>query len=257
MLAQSDIILEIYTENIAYMRDYLKLSVSDNSFFYQVENSNPLVYKGLSYDTSSARNLALYIIALKYSSDDVPNQQVRSLYDMVESIKQSVSSDDYTSKFYIDLSCSLLNVPGIAKNDKVTSDTSNKESVFTLSQYYYYKANDLKTQNIQDSSDILTKLASLDISNDSSGSKQVLKNIDIFSYKNQDDFYVILNLYVDLMLDNNLLTADLKDNIKSYIDQYKSIYGYNSKNGNYSFEESVYYTNILNMMNGGHSNALR
>lgn len=255
MLAQSEMYAAVYIENINYMKHCLHLPTSDHSFFNATALNSPLVYKGVVYDVTSPRNLAFYLTALADTSNDLSEQQLKTLYNIINTQKQNTRADNYAAQFYIKLSCGLLNLDystgGAASLPKSTRDWS-------LSHYYEYKLNNVKIDGIKtDSGDILSELASMDIENNKNIVKSSLEHLKILEYQNSDDFDVILNFYTGLILDNGLADTEIKNKIETYIKSKECDYGYCSDRGNYDFEASVYYTNILNMLNEGRSNGLR
>jgi hypothetical protein len=253
ILAQPEMYAAIYIENIEYMNHYLKLPVIDNTFFHLLATNNPIVYKGILYDVTKPRNLALYLTALTYSSEDITGQQLQTLTNIVNSKMQSVNPEDSTSMFYLKLCCDILDIKYSFAEKNNLQDISQCTD---FTQYYEFKINNVKTTNLQTSNNILEKLAFMDVSV-SQDIVNELSKINIFDYKSNANFDVVLNFYVNLMLNSNMMNEYTKKSIIDYIKSYECVYGYSTPEGNYDFETSVYYTNIINILNGGLSSELR
>lgn len=86
--------------------------------------------------------------------------------------------------------------------------------------------------------------------------KKKLENIDIFSYKKEDEFGTLLNLYVCDLKKYDIITDEISKKIKAYIERNSGEFGY-EVDGAYDFRTSVYYTNILYILNGGEDIGLR
>lgn len=133
----------------------------------------------------------------------------------------------------------------------------NEETTITTF-YYYLKNRQIRLDSVEIfPEDILFQLLYLDVLNDRLFIIEKMNEINIISYKEHDYFPILLNLYVAISLDNQIMTGEQEDAIIAYISTRKNIFGYSGRSSNFDFQTSTYYTNVLNMLNRGESNGLR
>lgn len=114
--------------------------------------------------------------------------------------------------------------------------------------YFYYKMTGKQTKDITyDAKDILQNLAYQYIF---AADKDFLNSLDIVSYKNNDMYALILDIYTDLCFKNNIKFN--KKDILNWIHTLKTPFGYKTPKGNYNFEFATMIDNIrIKIESGG------
>lgn len=166
-------------------------------------------------------------------------------------IRDNVNTDDYESIFYLSLAARYLGID---------AGISNVDANETEKNYYYLLLSGIDREFeelYKEGGSIQELLYACDCSDESAEKIELLKQIDIFDYVEEEDFAVLLNLYVISMIENALMTESLSAMIIEYIEQSACEYGYTQNDGAYDFRTSVYDTNILYLLNGGEDIGLR
>lgn len=254
ILTQPDILASQYIDSIMILNKSLHRNNLKDTFFASYLKENKTFYKPVIYDTNSLRNIALYINSLTFSSKRVSNSLYEQLVSITLSLKEKISTNDFVSQYYYSYICKRLGL-----NDSIEiQEETNTDKGNIKDDYYQYKLNDtlLPKKDIT-KEDILYKLMYLDICGDSSFIKESMNSIDILTYKDEQDFPALLNLYVCILSNNKLMKKSIKTKIITFIEQKKNVYGYAGLKENYDFEASSYYSNVLNILNGADDYGLR
>ncbi|MFV0254613.1 MAG: hypothetical protein ACK5G7_00555 [Erysipelotrichaceae bacterium] len=256
MLSQTDILTSQYINCINIINKLLKPNVSlADSFYEKYEAESKLCYKGLNFEIGSVKNLALYLTGLHYSLDSDNEILYNQLLTFINQIDSSINKEDATSLFYYNYICQKLNMNGSSFSDEVDK-TLNENKIIEI--YFKLKNNGETLGRIDLSTyDELSKLLYLDVCHDKEYISESLVDFEIWDLKDAKEFPFMLNLYTAVLLKNNLLADDSIKNINEYIESQENIYGYKGLADNYDMEASVYYTNIINMIESGYDSGLR
>lgn len=253
IMSQPDIIVSLYMENLSLLSSLLGNKGLSETFFSKFKSDNSICHESVIYDINSLKNLALYTTALYYSDEKVTKQLYNTLQDVLNQLKVTISEDNYSAVFYYNYVCSRLGI-----EDKIDINYDEKKELSIDDSYYYIKSNGILLEKRElNSEDILYHLLYLDVCEDEKYVESIIKDINIFEYKDEDDFPFMLNLYTSIMLRFDSILKKEKNSIITFIESKENLYGYVDDNKNYNFETSVYYTNILNMLEGSGDCGLR
>lgn len=118
-------------------------------------------------------------------------------------------------------------------------------------KYYCHKFMNSTTEELtlEKVDDLQDKVTKLDIMEVNSSTKEEVKKLyeEVLAFSGEE-FYTILNTYVNLLLVHEI-NFD-KSEIKEKISNYECTLGYCKNDGNYDFELSIYLNNILNLLEG-------
>lgn len=118
-------------------------------------------------------------------------------------------------------------------------------------QYYCFKFLDLHSEAPLEvnNHDLLEQVIKFDVLEVNDANKQeIIELYDEVLSLSEDDFYVVLNIYLNLLITHNI-EFDEKDFIDK-VSSYECALGYCTETGNYDFEMSIYLNNILNLLKG-------
>lgn len=206
--------------------------------------------KGILYQISSPYNLACFVTALAYQNKDISDNVARNLKIIFQQLERNISSDNCRDEYYLKYVADFLNIDYIIP---VKSADEVDNTYYSL--LLYDKDVDIK-EFTSDENSTLELLAGAYVCKKDDIVKKKLENIDIFSYKKEDEFGTLLNLYVCDLKKYDIITDEISKKIKAYIERNSGEFGY-EVDGAYDFRTSVYYTNILYILNGGEDIGLR
>ena len=206
--------------------------------------------KGILYQISSPYNLACFVTALAYQNKDISDNVARNLKIIFQQLERNISSDNCRDEYYLKYVADFLNIDYIIP---VKSADEVDNTYYSL--LLYDKDVDIK-EFTSDENSTLELLAGANVCKKDDIVKKKLENIDIFSYKKEDEFGTLLNLYVCDLKKYDIITDEISKKIKAYIERNSGEFGY-EVDGAYDFRTSVYYTNILYILNGGEDIGLR
>lgn len=253
MMFQKDIVISQYMNCLSILLRLLNKDVKE-TFFYEYEKYTTFIYQPIQYEILSLRNFALYLTSLYYANEHVDDTFYHQLLIIANELKNKVTSDDYSSVFYYKYISNLLNI-------NFDMDLENKGDKNFVSQYYVKKLHNEDSVNdiisFDEIEDMTMKLMYLDMNDNQNLVKEKIKDIHIFDKTHEKDFPFLLNIYVCILINNDLLDDTTKTRIENYIKSKENILGYSGTQTNYDFEASCYYTNILNMLNKGYDIGLR
>lgn len=250
MLFDMDVCMAYYARCILYMRNILNIQAEEDFFYEQAKKGNDL-YMGVTYDVTSPKNFAMYVMGLCFSEEKIEEEQYDTLKNLFIQIQNATNSNDYMSMYYLKLAAKCLNME-FRMGDVASMDDEKS--------YYYLLLCNTKLnfdELYQENEGIEVLLYACDCSTESSKKTSLLKDITILDYQNETEFPMLLNLYVVNMIENDLLDEVTKESIKSFIQGKECDYGYAQAAQAYDFRTSVYYTNILYLLDGGTDYGLR
>lgn len=211
-------------------------------------------FNSYSYSLESIRNL--YLMTNVFASKDISNadEYLKIINHRLRGYSRELEENLGEEIFY-QISY-LINyaeeITGEAtKNKNINSDCDGIELFSEM--YFCYKQTDqtapANSVSIDMSEDLLTKVLKYDIITVSSQDMIELEKLseDVLKY-DEEDFYVILNIYTSLVQRYDLKVD--KDLIIKKVEQYECNLGYCEPGGNYVFEVSVYLNNVLNILEG-------
>lgn len=246
-----DIVFEDYLWIINLLKEYTEIKTTSD-LFREVYEEDVKMYEGVTYQITSPLNFACFVTGLAYQNRPISDNLYRNLEIIFEQIETEVSEEDYRDIYYLKYTADLLNIdykiPAKQKseisNDYYSLSLYNKE----ISSDEYIKEND--------ADDVMVILSCADVCLKSDDLKEKIKNIDILSYSDENEFGMLLNLYTCVMLEYDTMTESKSEDIKNYIQSNKGMFGY-EVDGAYDFRTSIYYTNIMYMLDGGEDIGLR
>lgn len=250
MLFDMDISMAYYARCISYMRNILNIQAEEDFFYQQAMKGNDL-YMGVTYDVTSPKNFAMYVMGLCFNEEKIKEEQYDTLSNLFVQIQNTINPNDYMSMYYLKLAARLLNID--FKMDTVSAMNDEKSYYYLLLTNTKLNFDDLYYEN----EGIETLLYACDCSTESSEKISLLKDISILDYQNKTEFPMLLNLYVVNMVKNDLLDEEKEEAILEFIQSKECDYGYAEEAEAYDFRTSVYYTNILYLLNGGNDYGLR
>lgn len=249
VLFDMDAVFEDYIWIIKLIENKLDVSNSKD-LFHSMDTKKIDANKGVIYQISSPCNLACFVTALAYQNKDISDNVARNLKIIFQQLESSVSSDNYRDEYYLKYVADFLNIDYAipAKSEDEIDNTY-------YSLLLYDKDVDIKQFKSYENSTI-ELLASANVCKKNNIVKKKLENINIFLYTKEDEFGTLLNLYVCDLKKYDIITDEISKKIKSYIESNSGEFGY-EVDGAYDFRTSVYYTNILYILNGGEDIGLR
>lgn len=249
VLFDMDAVFENYVWIIKLIENKIDVS-TPKDLFHKMDTKKIDAYKGVIYQISSPYNLACFVTALAYQNKDISDNVARNLKIIFQQLESSVSSDNYRDEYYLKYVADFLNID-YAIPAKLEDEIDNTYYSLLL----YDKDVDIKEFKSDENSTI-ELLASANVCKKNNIVKKKLENMDIFLYEKEDEFGTLLNLYVCDLKKYDIITDEISKKIKSYIDSNSGEFGY-EVDGAYDFRTSVYYTNILYILNGGEDIGLR
>lgn len=249
MIFDVDICTAYYARCISCMRELLNQQ-NEKDFFYEQALAGKELYMGVTYDITSPKNFAMYVVGLCFG-EEIEKTQYDTLKNIFTQIENATNPNDYMAIYYLRLAAERMNIE---------FKMGNVPAVENETSYYYMLLSNTKRNFddlYQEDGGIEALLYACDCSLESSRKTKLLKNISIFEYENEIEFPMLLNLYVVNMKENNLLDEKTANAIKEYIGNRECDYGYARSGQAYDFRTSVYYTNILYLLDGGMDYGLR
>ena len=248
MLFEPEISFEYYCRIIKMLREHLEITAI-NDLFRKLANEQAELYSGLSYDVTTAKNFTMYVVALSFSDISVGKDHLLLMKNIYQQIYAETSMTDYSSIFY-------LNIAGRYLGMEPIQVPVNEE----IKSVYYLWVTGQKAgfhELYSEGSEIVETLMVCDASFESKQRNDILNEIDIFSYVDEEGFSHILNLYVCIMSNSGLLSSEIRTDISEYIQNAECDFGYRENSGGYDFRASVYFTNIKYILEGGTDIGLR
>ena len=249
VLFDMDAVFEDYIWIIKIIESETNISNSKD-LFHSMDSKKIEANKGVIYQISTPYNLACFVTALAYHNKDISDNVARNLKIIFQQLESSVSNDNYRDIYYLKQVADFLNIDYaiLAKSEEEIDNTY-------YSLLLYDKEVEIEDFSSNENSTV-ELLACANVCKKNNKVKKKLQNINIFSYENEDEFGTILNLYVCDLKKYDIITDEISEKIKSYIENHLGEFGYEI-DGAYDFRTSVYYTNILYILNGGNDIGLR
>lgn len=249
VLFDMDAVFEDYIWIIKIIESETNISNSKD-LFHSMDSKKIEANKGVIYQISTPYNLACFVTALAYQDKDISDNVARNLKIIFQQLESSVSNDNYRDIYYLKQVADFLNIDYaiLAKSEEEIDNTY-------YSLLLYDKEVEIEDFSSNENSTV-ELLACANVCKKNNKVKKKLQNINIFSYENEDEFGTILNLYVCDLKKYDIITDEISEKIKSYIENHLGEFGYEI-DGAYDFRTSVYYTNILYILNGGNDIGLR
>lgn len=258
MIFYDDVCFKTYLRSIYYLLELTNKEVESEDILYTLAQKGKILYKGVTYDINSCYNLATYVTALVYSDNTITELHLQTLKQLYEQMLPTVDQNNYKDLYYMKYTASLLNI-NFGNNSFYSIDEFEDKNyyLYKIFQKEYDSTSHIDANHIKDE-ELINALSMADISTDKNKIKDIIQNIDIMEYENDEDFYVILNLYVAVSQKYNLLSSETKNEIINFINNSKNEFGYVVNNTqSYDFRISVYYTNILYLLSGGYDYGFR
>lgn len=211
------------------------------------------VYQTYYYSLDSLRNL--YLMSNIFPSDDLKDHEV-----YVDLIQHRLSSfleengneikQSYQQSYFLQQASLNVDYKGFEEYLIVGDGTCDNVSPL-IEQYYclklvnQYLGNQIEINN----NDLLETVTILDMLEINDTNKQEIVGLynEVLSFS-EENFYVMLNIYLNL-----LISHDIEFDENDFIDKvssYECELGYCTETGNYDFEMSIYFNNILNLLEG-------
>ncbi len=243
-----DFCLEDYTQVLYFLMGLLNVNEKNDWLFTCAQNTE-ILYQPVIYDYLSPQNFASYMMLLSYTNTKLTMEQYETLQSIYEQILEKTDLTSYKGLYYLKLAAELLNIDG----PQLEPHTVEKDYF-----YYLYTGERGSFDIMYDAKDgTMDILDAIECSETSSDKVKILDDISIFDYEQAEDFAVLLNQYVLCKLDNGCLSKNEKKEIRDYIYDQRCELGFRSYNGGYDFRTSVYYANILYILDGGEDVGLR
>lgn len=253
ILLDIDIATVDYFRCVLLMKEMLNEAIESEDFLYQRALEGSLLYHGIVYDITAPRNFAMYILGLCFKEERIDDSMYTCLLQILEQIRLDIDLENDMEKYYYNLAADLLN----SNQQVVIEDFSHSKAYFSLLLHREKKDfSELYKKN----GDIEELLYACDRSSKSEEKSRLLQKINILEYKNEVEFPMLMNMYVANMKENALMHDQQKiKKIKEYINACRCKYGYANKPNSeaYDFRTSIYYTNILFLLDGGVDCGLR
>ena len=245
---EMDFCLEDYTQVLYFLRGILNES-EYNDWFFKCAQNEEIFYQPVIYDYLSPQNFASYMMLLSYTDAGLTKEQYETLQSIYEQILEETDKTNYKGMYYLKLAAELLNI-----------DVPQAEPISGEKDYFYYLyTGERESFDIMHDAEggTMDALDAIECSETSSDKVEILESISIFDYETEVDFAVLLNHYVLCKLDNECLSENEKKEIRDYIYNQKCEFGFRSYGGGYDFRTSVYYANILYVLDGEKDVGLR
>lgn len=247
ILLRDEITFFVHLEVVNEMNKQL-----DKKLSLEILKKQP-VYQTYYYSLDSLRNL--YLMSNIFPSVDLDDYEAyvgliqHRLGTLLEEnghkIKQS-----YQQSYFLQQASLNIGHKGIEGYLIIGDGTCDNVSPL-VEQYYCFKFLDLysESQLKINNSDLLEKIFLFDLLEINDANKQVITGLydEVLAFSGEN-FYVILNTYLNLLIANNIEfdEYDFIDKVSSY----ECELGYCTETGNYDFEMSIYFNNILNLLKG-------
>ncbi|MDY0408854.1 hypothetical protein [Paracerasibacillus soli] len=247
VLLRDEITFYVHLEVVSEMNKQL-----DEKLVMEIISNQP-VYQTYYYSLDSLRNL--YLLSNILPSQDLKDYEVyigliqHRLGSILEENGNEIKQSYQQSYF---LQQASLNVGYKGIEDYLIVGDGACDNVSPLIEEYYclklfnlHSGNQIKINH----DDLLEKVTLYDMLERNDANKQEILGLynEVLS-STEENFYVILNTYLNL-----LISYDIEFNENDFIDKISSFeceIGYCTEIGNYDFEMSLYFNNILNLLKG-------